>query len=179
MKTMQNLCWLRACPLLVILLTVSAPRAELGKINLIMTATLVSNACTVSTDSKYKTVNMGRWAAKQFSVNRQSLPPVPFTINLENCGPAASGVSVTFNGVPDSEDPSLLSISGPGAAKNVGIAILDHQKNRIPLRDASNIYMVHPNDSVALNFYGQYVATATPVTPGTANAEATFSLSYQ
>ncbi|BEM36242.1 fimbrial protein FimF (plasmid) [Serratia marcescens] len=179
MKMTKNMRLLKASTLLVILFTVPSSRAELGKINLVVTATLVSNACTVSAGSKHKTVNMGLWAAKQFSVSQQGLSQIPFIINLENCGPAATGVSVTFNGTPDSHDPSLLSISGTGAAKNIGIAILDHQRNRISLGKASNIYDIHLSDSIALNFYGQYVATSTPVTPGTANADAEFSIIYQ
>lgn len=153
--------------------------ADLGQINIIMTATLVSNACTVSANSRDIVINMGTWGTRQFKATPFGVPEVPFTINLEDCGAAATGVSVTFNGVEDSHDATLLSLSGANSAKNIAIAILDSQKNRIAIGQSSPVLNLTPNQtSVELKFYGQYVATGGDITAGTANADATFTLEY-
>ncbi|MDL4455013.1 fimbrial protein [Klebsiella michiganensis] len=160
----------------------SAARADLGEINLRVTATLVANSCTVSPDSKNKTVDMGTWATKQFIATPQGVPPVRFALNLENCGGAASGVKVSFTGTPDKDDNTLLALNaGAGAATNLGIAILDKDRNRIPLVKPSTVYPISAGAArVSMVFYGQYVASAgKPVTPGSANADATFTLDYQ
>ncbi|MDK1705088.1 fimbrial protein [Serratia rubidaea] len=165
-------------------LAVAAPaaHADLGVTNMSITATLVANTCTVSADSKDKTVDMGTWATKQFAATPKGVPPVRFVLNLENCGGAASGVAVSFNGTADKDDNSLLALNtGSGAATNLGIAILDKDRNRIPLGEDSNVYPISAGaTSVPLVFYGQYVASnGKKVTPGTGNADATFTLNYQ
>lgn len=153
--------------------------ADLGVTNIRMTATLVANSCTVSSDSKAINVDMGRWASKQFAMSRQGAP-VPFSINLEDCGAGTSGVTLVFNGITDAVDNTLLAINGTDAAKNIGIAILDGKKNRLPVGKASEVYSIAANEKrIPLQFFGQYVATSLPVTPGTANADATFTLEYQ
>ncbi|MBU5412435.1 fimbrial protein [Serratia ureilytica] len=155
-------------------------QAELGKVNLRITATLVANSCTVSTSSKHKIVDMGSWSTKQFSATSQKTPPTLFSIKLENCSATTTGVTTTFNGVADSVDATLLAVSGANSAQNIAIAILDKEQSRIPLGQGSKVYGLSPNASFAvLNFYSQYVATAPFVSPGTANAEATFTLDYQ
>ncbi|NLU17061.1 MAG: fimbrial protein [Serratia liquefaciens] len=158
----------------------SLAHADLGSINLSMTATLVANSCEVSPDSKDKTVDMGTWASKQFA-STPTLPPVRFTLNLENCGAGASNVAVTFNGTADTSDSTLLALnSGGGAATKVGIAILDKDRNRIPLGQPGPLMPLTPNAAnVSLVFYSQYVATGGQVTTGAANADATFTLDYQ
>lgn len=158
----------------------SLAHADLGAVNLSMTATLVANSCEVSPDSKDKTVDMGIWATKQFA-STPTLPPVRFTLNLENCGAGASNVAVTFNGTADTSDGTLLALnSGGGTASKVGIAILDKDRNRIPLGQPGPLMPLTPNAAnVSLVFYSQYVATGGQVTAGAANADATFTLDYQ
>lgn len=153
--------------------------ADLGVTNIRMTATLVANSCTVSSDSKAINVEMGRWASKQFAISRQSAP-VPFSINLDDCGAGTSGVIVVFNGVTDAVDNTLLAIKGADSAKNIGIAILDGKKNRLPIGKASEVRSISANKKrIHLQFFGQYVATSLPVIVGAANSDATFTLEYQ
>jgi len=172
----------KLCVGLVLLVGVSAPvYAGLGQINLRMTATLVANSCTVSPDSKSKTVDMGSWATKQFIGTPLGVPPVRFALNLENCG-GTSGVKVSFTGTPDKDDNTLLALNtGSGAATNLGIAILDKDKNRISLGKPSTVYPISAGTAkVSMVFYAQYVAsTGKTVEPGTVNADATFTLDYQ
>lgn len=141
---------------------------------------LLSNTCAVSTDSQTKTVNMGSWATRQFSAVSRELLPVRFSINLESCGEAVSSVSTTFSGIADTDDPTLLALNTESTASHLGIAILDKDRNRIPLGNASEQYPLTAGVSDAqLVFYGQYVATQDSVTAGSANGDATFTLNYQ
>ncbi|HEJ9097418.1 S-fimbrial protein subunit SfaG precursor [Serratia odorifera] len=154
-------------------------RADLGVINISITANLVANTCSVSLASQNQTVQMGDWADKQFAVNPETLAK-PFILTLEDCDAGARGVKMTFNGTANGADSSLLALTGAGSAQNVGLAILDKDKNRIPLGKPSGIYPLKAGPGKQnLQFYGQYVATAQPVKAGLANADATFSLEYQ
>lgn len=170
--TNMNLMWL-------VLLFNLPVNAGLGQINIIMTATLTSNACTVSASSRNNVINMGTWSTRQFKTTPAAVPEVPFTITLEDCGATASGVSISFKGTEDSHDTTLLSLSGENSAKNIAIAILDSQKNRIALGQNSPVFNLTPNQSrMDLKFYGQYVATGGEITAGVANADAIFTLEY-
>ncbi|QTF09170.1 type 1 fimbrial protein [Brenneria izadpanahii] len=154
--------------------------ADLGTTNMQLTATLVSNSCSVSVASQEQTVNMGTLATKAFSEGKPGASPVRFAINLESCGSAVSSVSATFSGTADANDSTLLALSADSSATHVGIAILDKDRNRIPLGNASEQYPLTAGvDSAQLVFYGQYVATQNDVTPGSANGDATFTLTYQ
>ncbi|MEC5317762.1 fimbrial protein [Brenneria populi subsp. brevivirga] len=157
-----------------------AAQADLGLSNIQLTVTLLANSCIVSQDSANQTVDLGSWASKQFIGESKSPQPTRFIITLQDCGAAASGVQVTFTGTQDAQDSSLLALSSDSTATNVAVAILDKDRNRIPLGQASEVYTLSANsNSEQLAFYGQYVRTGAAVTPGSANADATFTLNYQ
>lgn len=154
-------------------------RADLGLTNLQLSATLLANSCSVSTETQEQTVNLGTWPSKQFSGGAQSSTPTRFEIVLENCGAAASGVEVTFYGSTPATDSSLLALNASSSATNVAVAILDSERRRLALGQPTPVYALSANVSrVPLVFYGQYVAIGTP-TVGSANADATFTLTYQ
>lgn len=154
-------------------------RADLGLTNLELRVTILANSCNVSQDSQSQTVDLATWASRQFAATPQSPVPTRFVITLENCG-AAAGVEITFNGDVDSVDGTLLALSQDSTAANLGVAILDEDRNRIAIGQPSQVYALAANaQSVPLVFYGQYVATGGPVTAGSANADATFTLTYQ
>jgi type 1 fimbria pilin len=154
--------------------------ADLGNLNLVMRATLVSNACAVSIDSSNQTVRLGTWATRQFVATPKVAPPVRFVINLEDCGQVASGVRVQFNGVPSVKDNTLFSLNSGSAATGVGVAVLDRNGNRITPKKLSIVYPLSSSSTkFALVFYAQYVAfQGVTVTAGSANADVTFSMSY-
>lgn len=154
--------------------------ASLGQINLEIKATIVAATCSVSADSKNKTIEMGTWGVKQFTATPAAGPAVPFIINLENCGAAASGVVVTFRGTPSPQNSTLLALNGESTATHLALALLDHNRQRISLGQPGPVYSLTPGErSAALEFYAQYYATGGQVTAGTANADATFSVEYQ
>ncbi|QZE31443.1 fimbrial protein (plasmid) [Pantoea ananatis] len=153
--------------------------ADLGTVNLYMRATLVSSACSVSTDSLNKTVNLGVWATKQFIETPAPVPLVRFTINLEDCGPAASGVRFRWDGTKHASNNELFSLTSDSTAKNVGLELLDFNRKRIPPGYTTPAYALAANaSSVSIPFYARYVRAGGRVTAGTANSMATFTLEY-
>lgn len=166
--------------LLPVLFSAQPVQADVGAVNIYMRATIVSNTCTVSAGSVNKTINMGTWARKQFTETTSLTPLVSFTINLEKCGPAASGVKVTFNGTSDGNG-QLFKLNSASTASGVGVAILDKERNQILPGQKSMLYPLVANAaSAVLQFYAQYAATGSgsAVGAGTANADATFTMEY-
>ena len=150
-----------------------------GTVNI--TGTIQGNTCTVTTDTATQQVTLGAIAAKQFTAAGSASQPIAFTIGLENCGSAASAVSLPFTGGADTTNSALLALtSQAGSAAGVGVAILDSQRTLVPLNSASRQYTLDPQQtSQNLTFYGEMVATSSPVTAGSVDATTTFSLTYQ
>ncbi|WP_342639909.1 fimbrial protein [Proteus faecis] len=151
--------------------------AELANINIVIKANIVANTCRVSPDSTNKFVDLGVWATKDLKPNN-STEPVKFTLNLTDCSIVTKGVKVTFKGDMDSQDNSLFKLSDNDSAKNVGIAILDRDKNKVLPGKSSIIYPVGTNNNIALDFYAHYEAINQFITSGSANSEVVFTLEY-
>ncbi|MCW7649164.1 type 1 fimbrial protein [Serratia bockelmannii] len=170
------------CPLILLtgLSTLSLPSwADLGVVNLYMRANLVSSACSVSADSINKTVNLGVWATRQFVETPTPVPLVRFTINLEDCGPAASGVKLSWNGTAHVSNNELFALTSGSSATNVGVELLDWNRKRIAPGYTTPAYGLTANASnVSIPFYARYVRAGGVVTAGTANSMATFTLEY-
>lgn len=160
------------------LLWIPVSEAHDGTVNI--TGTIADNTCTVSQDSKAMTVSMGDVSNKTFSRPGDGSAYQSFSISLEKCGGAASRVSVTFSGAADSENNDLLALTGgAGYATGMGIGIYDAEKNLIPLNQpGEETTLTADQASVTLNFFARYVASGATVSAGTANASATFKLTY-
>ncbi|MDK9604844.1 fimbrial protein [Lelliottia wanjuensis] len=161
-----------------LLLWAATACAHDGTVNI--DGTILNNTCTISSESKNITVPMGMVASKQFYKAGDTTNPIQFSINLENCGSAVSGVDVTFTGATDTANKDLLAIdTGTGNATGLGIALLDQNKTLIPISEPSKQYALTPDaKSVSLVFFAQYTATGAKVSAGVANATATFTLNY-
>lgn len=162
-----------------IILSASAQvKASDGQINI--TGSINSNTCIVDSDSENMTVDMGNVASKQFYRAGATAAAQLFVIKLVKCGGTASGVSVTFNGTLDRRDSRLLAIDGgSAAATGMGIAILDLNRQIVPLNTKSVKYPLTPGlQSVNLSFFAEYMANGDKVKAGDANATATFVLNY-
>ncbi|MFO2463015.1 type 1 fimbrial protein [Pseudomonas sp. 15FMM2] len=157
----------------------SVTQAELARINLIMSATLVAASCEVSVGSDEQYVYMGNWSLRQSTSTLPTMPAARFVINLENCSGLKKGVSVTFSGTANPTEPTLLALSGSGSAKNVAIALLDQNRSFLPLGQTLLVDApANGGRTAVLVFFSQYRATG-PVTPGKGDADATFKLSYE
>lgn len=166
--------------LLLSLFGISGPLlAHNGTVDI--SGTIQENTCTVTTDTADQIVTLGDISSKQFyQVGDVSLP-VQFSIGLENCGSAASGVSITFTGDVDTNNRDLLALTqGGGSATGIGVAVLDDHRTLVPINSASHEYTLDPQQATTmLTFYGEMMSTSNTVTAGTVDATATFSLTYQ
>lgn len=160
------------------LFTSASALASNGEVDII--GNIVSNTCNISINDRNKTVYMGVVSSKQFEHGTTTAFPKPFTLTLVDCGPAASAMTVGFQGPEDPNRHDLLAIdTGSGAATGLGIALLDSNKVQIPINTRTVPYAVQPNaDIMVLHFYAQYTANGTPVKAGGADATATFDFIY-
>lgn len=142
---------------------------------------LTAEACTVATDSRYQTVDMGQLRSNQFSGVGSMASPVGFSIRLTECSTAVSDlVGVTFTGVTDGKDPQVLKAGeGVNAATGVGLALFDEQGQIIVPNTLPRVWgRLHEGDN-NLRFHARYRATSREVTGGNADALAWFALTYQ
>ncbi|WP_409231233.1 fimbrial protein [Serratia bockelmannii] len=142
---------------------------------------LTAEACTVSTDSRSQTVNMGQLRSNQFSGVGSLTSPVGFSIRLTECSTAVSDqVGVTFFGVTDGKDPQVLKAGeGVNAATGVGLALFDEQGQIIVPNMQPRVWSrLHEGDN-SLRFHARYRATSRQVTGGNADAFTWFALTYQ
>lgn len=162
----------------VYLLGSSHVKASSGEVNI--TGNIVSNTCNVSLDDRNKTVRMGVVSAKQFQDGNKTASLQPFTLTLVDCGPAASAMTVGFQGQEDQNRHDLLAIdAGDAAATGLGIALLNGDKAQIPINTRTSRYTIEPDaQKMVLQFYAQYTANGTAVNAGVANAVATFDFIY-
>jgi len=88
---------------------------------------------------------------------------------------------VRFDGTPDVTNSSLLAIDSSitGAATGVAINLMTADKADLPLHDNNGFsYVLNSATENVLDFYAQYISTASAVTAGPANAVANFSVVY-
>lgn len=163
------------------LLLLAAASAQAHDGTVYVTGSIQDNTCIVAPSSLAQSVPLGDIAAKQFATKGSASSPVAFVIDLQQCGTAATGVDFTFSGVAAEADNTLLALdSGSDAAQGIAIELQGADHARLPLNQASARYVIDPTraDNV-FTFYARYMATASRVTSGAANATATFTLTWQ
>lgn len=141
---------------------------------------IVDTPCVVSTDSSDQTVTLGKVKASTFAVVKDTSADQGFAIKLEECDASVKKTAnVTFTGSEDSDDNTLLAINSvSGAATGVGIEILNNDGTPIPMGTlgADNALQ---NGENTLNFKAHYKSTLAAVTPGAANSQADFQVTYK
>ncbi|ELV2798022.1 fimbrial protein [Enterobacter ludwigii] len=149
-----------------------------GTVNI--SGTIQDNTCEISPDSLNKTVAMGTVVASQFTLTGERSPAVPFSIHLQNCGPAASQVKATFSGKADAQNKDLFAIeSVADAATGLALGLYNANGGRLPPDSASAGVALKPGQSsVTMDFSARYVSVSERVTAGVANVVATFELAY-
>lgn len=161
-----------------LMLVAADGQAHDGRVNI--TGVINDNTCTLSPDSHNFTVKLGSVSNRQFYHAGDGSAWQAFTLDLQNCGSTASGVTVSFSGQTDRFNADLLALDGGAdSASGVGIAIYNADKTPIALGDMSELLALLPGESsVQLRFYARYVADGSVVSAGEANATATFILTY-
>ncbi|WP_074011109.1 fimbrial protein [Tatumella sp. UCD-D_suzukii] len=169
----------KICPLLVFSLSVySAPSISgtIGSVNVEWTANIITWGCTVSSASSDMTVPLGTWSTRNFSSGDYTTP-VGFTISLSGCN--SNTVAATFTGTSDSTNSNYLALSSTSTSSNVAIEIKNSDKQLLPLNTISSANAVDSSGNVTMSFFANYIGTGSNVTAGTANADATFTLTYE
>lgn len=140
------------------------------------------NTCAVAGQSQDFIVDLLNNATKQFHIVGATTPLVPFQIVLAPCGGTATAVRVSFSGVGDSNNASLVKLdSGAGAATGMGVQILDANRTAIPLNAALATIpwiTLRAGQTNTLNFYARLMASRVPVTAGHVSAAAAFTLEF-
>jgi type 1 fimbria pilin len=144
------------------------------------TGSIIDAPCSITPDTIDQTVDLGEVSDAALA-NQGSSTPVPFQIKLENCDisdASQDAVSVTFQGMQDAVDPSMLGLSGTAAG--AGIVITTSAGSQLDLGTASAAQQLQtgPN-TLGFTAYLRGEAAATPVTPGDFSSVANFSLAYE
>lgn len=168
----------------------SANTVNGGRVN--FEGELVNAACAVDMSSVNQTIKMGQVRTANFATTGATSGAIPFDIKLTGCdssvgGTAATGttpavpatVAVGFLGVVDSQNASALAISGgAGAATGIGIRIIDKGGVPVQFNGTPGTAINITNGTMSIPFQASYISTAATVTAGTANATATFTVTY-
>ena len=152
-----------------------------GTIN--FTGEITSSPCSITAGNQNVAVPLGKVSATTFdgatagtATAGKAAPLNAFNINLTGCSAAATGGTVTFNGTADTDDTTLVRVTG-GAA-GVALQITDDGGTKISNGTASKSYTLKQGDNT-FKFQAGYVATKTTVTAGVANAVAQFTLALK
>lgn len=149
-----------------------------GTVNI--SGTIQDNTCELSPDSENKVIDMGVLAAKGFDGKSLRSPAKEFSLNLINCGPAASEASVTFTGTPSSSQSDFYSIDASSeSAKGLALGIYDIDGHLLPPNKASEAVSIGGGQQVVeMKFSASYIALEDAVVAGSANVTVTFVVSY-
>jgi type 1 fimbria pilin len=113
-------------------------------------------------------------------------PAQPFSIPLTNCstGPASDNIAkVLFDGIGGSTNADasngVLGLDKSSKASGIGIQLLKEDGvTPFPLGTATLVGAVEKGD-MTLNFNARYIKTSPKPQPGSANAKASFTVSYK
>lgn len=147
-----------------------------GTIN--FTGALIKDACIVEPAGINQTHNLGTVSSGAFGATGSTASVAPFNIRLSGCDTSVTKASVRFDGVRDTTDNRLLSVSG-GAT---GVAIALYESNGTTLIPLNSVSMPIPtsDDGANLLFVAKYMSTveADAITAGGANGVTQFTVNY-
>lgn len=133
--------------------------------------------CTIESSSRALSVPMGQVWQRNLQRVGAVTGRTEFSLRLTQCSQQIVGTTITFHGDPDTDDNTLLRLK-PGGASGLAIELLDKQGRRLAPNQASQPLPLAANGNV-LQFFAQYRATRSNVTPGKADAVSSFTLEYQ
>lgn len=164
--------------IVLMLVFISATHAHDGTVNI--SGTIQDNTCELAPDSQNKTIDMGIFAASQFRQSGDFSAAKKLTLNLQYCGPAASGATVTFSGTADTQNPEMFALEAAAeSAKGLALGIYDTDGKPIaPGKSSASVALKPGQTSASLNFLARYVAVQDSVSAGSANGVVTFVVDY-
>lgn len=138
---------------------------------------LLANTCTIAAASRDMNVNLG--SVTNASLKDGTVPQVPFTITLEQCGSATTGVSLYFTG-PARPDFPLLQTQEM-IDRNLAIDVRTAAGEALPLNSGQplKVSLIPGRDNV-LSFRASLrpFMYSKPVVPGSVTATMDYSLEY-
>ncbi|URQ61289.1 type 1 fimbrial protein [Pantoea alhagi] len=140
---------------------------------------VIDNTCVVSLGDSGNSliVPMGSVNKSSFTGKGSIASTTQFVLTLTDC--PAVNARVKFDGPTYDGDQDVLALNaGAGVASGVGIQLYDQNMTKLPLFTASSPYELQEKVANNLKFYASYIATASSVSPGPANAVATFTMNY-
>ncbi|MGV0243244.1 fimbrial protein (plasmid) [Klebsiella aerogenes] len=148
--------------------------------NLIITGTVTTDSCTVSTDSQSLQVPLGDVVTGMFVRPGDTSPAQKFVIKLSDCDEGITGATITFSGTPDSDNSDLLKITkDTDSATGIGVGVIDDISDKlIPLGKATATKALTSGDN-NLIYWLRYQSTLETVTAGSANAVMYFDINYK
>ncbi len=148
--------------------------------NLIITGTVTTDSCTVSTDSQSLQVPLGDVVTGMFVRPGDTSPEKRFVIKLTDCDEGITGATITFSGTPDSNNSDLLKVTkDTDSATGIGVGVIsDISAKPIPLGKATATKALTSGDNT-LVYWLRYQSTLDTVTAGSANAVMYFDLTYK
>ncbi len=161
------------------LLSMTNVFAAAGTVN--FNGNILDSACDVDVASQNQVVVLGDYNKTEFPAAGARTAATQFNIILKNCPVTVNSAKVRFDGTPDLTNSSLLAVdtSLAGAATGVAINLMTADKAALPLHGSNGYtYALSSTADNTLNFYAQYVSTASAVTAGPANSVANFSVVY-
>lgn len=163
--------WLMLCVLFV------AFGGQAATANFSVHGQLVQSPCSLAVEDSQIEVDMQSWTQETFESNQRG-PAIPFVIHLTDCYPeVAQQVAITFAGVPDAYNPTLLALASTSTASGVGIALSDQKGVAIEInREAYRQRLASGTNDIQLQ--AQLVTVSDTVTPGSFSAMVDFELSY-
>lgn len=148
-----------------------------GVIN--FTGNITDTACKVDVSSATQTVDLGTVSKSVFGSNGATAAAKRFNILLNDCPAGVSSAVVRFDGNTNSSNPSILALNAGSTASNVGVALYEQDSNTlISLGTNSASVNLAPDVTNTLTYFAKYMATGS-VTSGTANSNASFTVTYQ
>ncbi|AHG20871.1 hypothetical protein Z042_15620 [Chania multitudinisentens RB-25] len=155
---------------------------SLGEINIELRGNIVNYSCVVAAESRNLSVELGSWPTRFLQGTAGGTPEVPFTLQLSGC-PGEKTLQVYFAGQSADGAAHLLGLSNDSTATNVGVALLNQNKEPLPpnaFGSSNTAVTTDANGNATLHYYARYavIAAASPIQAGSANASAALMIDY-
>lgn len=138
---------------------------------------LLANTCTIAAASRDMNVDLG--SVTNAALKDGTTPQIPFTIILERCGSATTGVSLYFTG-PSRPDFPLLQTQEM-IDRNLAIDVRTAAGESLPLNTGQPLkFSLLPDRDNVLSFRASLrpFMYSKPVVPGSVSATMTYTLEY-
>ncbi|MFL9961095.1 fimbrial protein [Paraburkholderia sediminicola] len=167
-------------PVAIAALIAIVPAAHAADGTLNFTGNITANSCVINANSPNLNIDLGNVPASALASAGQRAGQSAFQIALTGCTGGSTKVAAKFESGLADPTTGHLPLDASSTAKNVQVAIFDttDTDNKFGQAPAPSAYQTLTGGAATLNYSAWYAATGA-ATVGTANANATYTLSYQ